>query len=366
MISVVRARPAIRLIFTLVFGPVSACTLVVDPGHYGEGANEASPALLLGGERASSQPTATADTLLAKATGEGLPLGWSPQLALPQAGIWHGHASAKQVVAFWYDRMGSVLANASWNGKTLGPWTKQPGPLVPVEQLEAGLALTEGAIFLVGSTQGPGDDDKSKVSIARRNNGAYGEFEAAPVRLINGRFRPTLLVCQGHLLVLGGEGNHLGDPVPVEHFDFAKLTNQNTGVAQFAAGPSFAMDGRPHRVSNAAAVCAFGSVYVLGGLSPTVNETTDVVLSAAFTAEGRAGPWRPQTRLPSPLRQAAAFVSGRRLVVAGGRSGPNAPANTKVISSQIGADGSLSPWVTETAAALPDGWVNARAVPLSN
>ncbi len=355
-----------QLILALAFGQASACSLVIDPGHYGEGANEAPPVLLLGGERATSQPSATADTLIAKVTREGRPLGWSPQLALPQAGVWYGHASTKEVMAFSYDRMSSVLAFSAWNGNTLGGWTKQTGPTVPLDQLEAGILLTEAAIFLVGSIQGVADQVQNKVAIAVRNNSVFGDFTPSTSTLVKGRFRATVRECEGHVLVIGGEGNHVGDPVPVEHFEFAKLSNQKSSVMAFKAGPGLVADGRPHRVSHAAAVCAFGFVYVIGGLSPTVNETTDVVLSASFSAQGQAGTWQGQTRLPAPLRQAVAFVAGRRLVVAGGRSGPNAPASTKVISSVIGADGSLGPWVTETAAALPDGWVNAKAVELNH
>lgn len=356
------------LFFTIALGHTSACSLAVDPGHYGEGANEAPPALLLGGERATSQPTTTADTLIANVTPEGRPLGWSPQLALPQAGVWHGHASTKQVVAFSFDRMGSsLLATSPWNGNTIGSWTKQAGPDLPPGHLEAGVALTDAAIFLVGSVQSDlGDQGQTQVAVSSRNNSGFGDFIPSSATLKKGRFRATILECEGHLLAIGGEGNHLGDPVPVADYEFARLSDQKNSLMAFEEGPGLIADGRSHRVSNAAAVCAFGFVYVLGGFSPTVNETTDVVLAASFSAQGQAGAWKAQPRLPAPLRQAAVFVAGRRLLVAGGRSGMNAAASSKVISSLIGTDGSLGPWVTETAAALPDGWVNAKAVALKN
>lgn len=175
-----------------------------------------------------------------------------------------------------------------------------------------------------------------------------------------------VIQCQGHLLALGGEGNHLGDPVPVEHFDIGKLSPQRDSLGAFQKGPALTFEGRPHRVSGAAVVCTQGFVFVIGGRASTVNETTDIVISASFSSDGTAGPWKTQGRLPAPSRDAVAFAAGNRLILAGGRSAATSPATTKVLSTAIAPDGSLGPWIAEPKAALPDGLLRASVVRLGD
>jgi hypothetical protein len=330
------------------------CTVAVEPSKYIEGANEASPVWILGGERATSSPSTTAEAFKSKVTTQGQPLGWEPQLALPRAGIWSAHSTDKELIAFSFDEADSYLAFAPWHGVDIGPWVKAGGPMVPRFHRESGVAITDKAIFLIGSEAGPvGQSDA--IAISERSGTVYSEFVDASQKLTKGRFRTTAIQCQGHLLAIGGEGNHLGDPVPVEHVDFAKLSANATSVGDFQAGPALAFEGRPHRVSGGAVACANGFVYVIGGKSPSVRETTDIVLAAPFSTDGKLGDWKAQPRLPAPLRDAVVFAAGNRLVVAGGRSSEISPPSTKVLSSEIAADGSLGAWITETRAALPDG-----------
>lgn len=225
------------------------------------------------------------------------------------------------------------------------------------------LVLTDSAMFVLGNASSP-DGRMDGVAVSLRKRDSFGEFTIAAQTLASGRFRPRVVQCRGHLLALGGEGNHLGDPVPVEYFDIAKLSPERNSLGAFAKGPPMTFEGRPHRVSGAAVVCTRGLVFVIGGQSETYNETTDIVISASFSADGKAGPWKNQGRLPAPSREAVAFAAGDRLVLVGGRSAANSPPSTKVLSSVIAPDGTLGPWVSEQRSALPDGLLRASVVQL--
>jgi len=99
--------------------------------------------------------------------------------------------------------------------------------------------------------------------------------------------------------------------------------------------------------SSLATVTYANRIYAIGGSLPWEDDGTAEVVFSEIQADGSLNAWQSTTPLPLPLRGHTALVVDNKIVVMGGRSGPN-QINTlqdKVYTATIdAATGQLSAW----------------------
>ncbi len=121
------------------------------------------------------------------------------------------------------------------------------------------------------------------------------------------------------------------------------------------AGPAL-----PAPRAGAAAVFFSGSAYVIGGLDAG-GQPTDTVFVGTPDASGNVTSWTESTdlKLPAPIADATAIVTGDGIFLVGGRDAKGPVAN--VWKAQlVSTTGKLKPW--QPAAALPAPREGATAV----
>ena len=101
-----------------------------------------------------------------------------------------------------------------------------------------------------------------------------------------------------------------------------------------------------------------GRIYGLGGFVDAGD--TAVIYSVDIGADGVLGTWRTETPFPVARADAGIAVWGGRIYAAGGRV--NAVASGQILSAGINADGTLTAWRMESVA-VPSGlsWLQAGA-----
>jgi hypothetical protein len=114
------------------------------------------------------------------------------------------------------------------------------------------------------------------------------------------------------------------------------------GSMTWSAGPQMA-----HARGHGGAVLVGDRIYVVGGLDDTFVNNANVQ-SAAVVDDGLSA-FRPEADLPLPLSHFSLVAEGGRLLLTGGLSGDSrtAPPRTEILTSRIGADGTLEAWTTD-------------------
>jgi hypothetical protein len=240
--------------------------------------------------------------------------------------------------------------NATWRGVKVDKPPYSDG----YAEVFAGSSL----LGLGGGAQVPADGGGSEL---RRDDGVYvihfdatGAFQPsvkssttlpAPLRYM------SMLAYKTFVYMIGGEGE-AGSLVHVARSD------PTAGVAPFVATTEIVNPVTTQSYSPPGPIlcAADGRFWIIGGTN------TDIVLGSAINeGDGSLGPWKAETKLPGPLRDAGCFILGGALYLVGG-IGPTSRTDS-ILRAPINADGSLGDWDANTGDKLPAPRSSIVAIP---
>ena len=223
---------------------------------------------------------------------------------------------------------------------TLGRWSSTTPMKRPL--YNHAVAADDTHVYVVG-----GWDTRFTPGISRQvyrarflDKGGLGEWEDLrnfPTEV--GVTLHALEVIGDRLYVFGGwNGNE-----PLNEVRYAEIQAASLGEWQTAP------NSLPVKVARSASVQHNGYVYLVGGGysggngKPSIQY--DEIYYARISASDSLGAWQTARSLPGPLYYHQAVIHDGRLVVLGGRD--NDAISNRVISSEIGGNGSLSQWQNE-------------------
>ncbi len=155
----------------------------------------------------------------------------------------------------------------------------------------------------------------------------------------------SVVVHQGWLHVLGGQKTVDKPGAEYERYSHLKALSariQADGtLGDWLASPEWANAGDV----GSAGVSDSRNLWVIGGLLPNNQSTTNAINKAQINSEGVITGWETATGLPATLHFHAAYHHNGSLYVAGGkRTEDNTTMSNRVFRSSIAQDGTLSRW----------------------
>lgn len=227
----------------------------------------------------------------------------------------------------------------------LGPW--QAMPALPQPLLRHAAVKIGGGLLVIGGARGGSPNERlasvyRSAVMANGNLDAWVELTATP--LPQALVDAGAAVVDGSLFIVGGEDSN-GQAQPTVY----RAALNATGIL----GVWTMTTSLPVSLTNHAVAAAGNCLFVVGGDSNLGRRSQ--VYSAAVAADGTITTWQElaNTRLPQPLARHTATMVAGQLVVVGGLVEGSAGDRDEVYRAVVKADCTLEPWQALTGATLP-------------
>lgn len=248
---------------------------------------------------------------------------------------------------------GTAIQSTSWTPGITGDWKAgrangSPGGLDNATRAFFGTRLA----YVGGTRTNPGVDGGPATTFFTREvhfsdvdvvENTIGSSSDTGQQLVTARSRAGVATIGSYVYVVGGRGNG-GILNAVE----AAKVDLTTGVFEaFAAQPPLTASGGDHKLFEPALASTDDHLFVAGGRVDNANAPSEVVLSAKIAVDGSLSAFQTLTPLPEALRDFAMVAFKKTLYVIGGSNGT--ARSDVVYSAAISADGKIGTWQTNNA-----------------
>jgi Kelch motif len=240
---------------------------------------------------------------------------------------------------------------------TLGAWETSSGLPEPVSG--HGVAVVRGTVIVTGGMRAGSSGEGApsvRTDLARiGTDGKLKEFEPGPALAV-GRFHGASLAIGDDIYVIGGLTGLVPDSTSL--VERSKLKSDGTLDLWKLATPL------PAKRSHHASVASNGSIYVLGGVSGDpagVHTPLADVIRAPVLEDGSIGEWTKAGELPVTLAAHSALAFLGQIYVFGGLENDTLQTG-HVRRAEVRQDGTLGEW--EELPSLPKGRSHVLQTPL--
>lgn len=228
----------------------------------------------------------------------------------------------------------------------IAPWVT--GQSLPAAAFGAATVSANGFIYTMGGTTTPGG--AAVTSVYSTKIAADGSLSAwtTTTALPAARYEAASVVSNGYVYAIGGESGGVAQTSVY----ISKLNGDGT-VGTWRNSNNVLPAAR----TSASAIVANGYIYVIGGSSGGVAQST--VYYAKLNPDGEVGTWATTTGLPGVREGAVANIANGYLYVISGSTGSGGWQSTAYYA-KINVNGTLGTWATTTA--LPSTLMQATSV----
>ncbi|MCU0697993.1 MAG: hypothetical protein MUC96_15840 [Myxococcaceae bacterium] len=268
-----------------------------------------------GGDAGGVQPL-TGPVHYARLNADGTVAAWTATAGFPTSRIWHQAVVANNFLYIIGGSAGGALSSIVFapihTDGSLGAFATTTS-LPSARQLLAAVAHG-GRLYVTGGQAGTNESNEVWSAVIAPN-GQLGPF-VQHTSFSGARFGHTVVIAQGSMYVMGGQGSSFFNGVEV-----ARVFADGT-LGAFTSAPSFA----GARFAHGGAVWN-DALYVIGGEQSGGATASVQQAQLTFTEQGQPGAWASGTSLVTARSGAASVQHAGRVYVIGGRDGANALRN---------------------------------------
>lgn len=222
----------------------------------------------------------------------------------------------------------------------------------------AGLAQIDATTVVTAGGLSATSNSVATTYVGKVDGDGSLSLTAGPA-LETARYHLSLVAHGGYVYALGGIQQSVSGGTPSQTImdTVERASFDGTTLGDFEA-----LDPLPAPLTHQAAVVYGDALYLVGGVSGSAPQSA--VLRAAFTADGKLGPFLQAGTLPAPRVTAAAFTFLDQLYVLAGGTLASGGETASVLRATIADDGSVGTF--ETLPDLPAGRQHCHQAPLWN